>query len=510
MSNNRGGWAARAVTALVAMLALSGIAGDARAQTAAFQTLPTGASINMSIPLFKSRVVVVDLPTGRVAVGNPDVADIVVINPTQLYVLAKDIGTTNVLFWSRDNRLIGSINLEVVHDLDGLKAKLHQLLPVEPIEVYSAQRSIILKGRASNVSSMNAAVRVAEGYLAQVQTAKQAQEFEQESQSRREDKSVGQVINLIEVGGSQQVMLEVKVAEIARTEVKRLHARFNAISKGVDGAIGAVNGGARFPDALFAPGDIRVPALPGNFPLGPVIDEFAPNDLTIANQGLFGTFINDNFLFNLAVDAAKEKGLAKVLAEPTLTTLTGQEAEFLSGGQFPIPISNGLNGVTIEFKKFGVGLKFLPVVLADNRINLKVNVSVSELVDTASLVLETEGSSLRTFVPSLRERSASATVELGDGQSMGLAGLLDDNLRELVTKFPGLGDIPILGALFRSNQFQKGQTELVILVTPRLAKPVALGSIALPTDKFVEPSDAEFFWMGKIEGKPPAGGHQVK
>ena len=511
MRNNYKTFATRAaITALVAFLAVAGFADTARAQSAAFQTLPTGASINMAIPLFKSRVVVVDVPTGRVAVGNPDVADIVVINPTQLYVLAKDIGTTNVLFWSRDNMLIGSINLEVVHDLDGLKAKLHQLMPTEPIEVYSAQRSIILRGRASNVSSMNAAVRIADGYLAQIQTAKKTQEFEQDSGSRREDKSVGSVINLIEVGGSQQVMLEVKVAEISRTEMRRLHARFNAISKGVDGAIGGVNGGARFPDVLFAPDDVRLPTLPGNFPWGPAIDEFAPNDMTIVNQGLFGTFINDNFLFNLAIDAAKEKGLAKVLAEPTLTTLTGQEAEFLSGGQFPIPISNGLNGVTVEFKKFGVGLKFLPVVLSDNRINLKINVSVSELVDTASLVLESDNVSRRTFVPSLRERSASATVELGDGQSMGMAGLLDDNLRELVTKFPGLGDIPVLGALFRSNQFQKGQTELVIMVTPRLAKPVAPGSVTLPTDKFVEPTDSEFYWKGQLEGSAEAGGHQTK
>jgi pilus assembly protein CpaC len=511
MSHNYNSIATRAVvSALVALFAVAGLAGKARAQTAAFQTLPTGSSINMSIPLFKSRVVVADQATGRVAVGNPDVADIVVISPTQLYVLAKDIGTTNVLFWSRDNSLIGSINLEVVHDLDGLKAKYHQLMPLEPIEVYSAQRSIILRGRATNVSAMNAAVRIAEGYLAQIQTSKKTQEFEQQSASRREDKSVGQVINLIEVGGSQQVMLEVKVAEIQRTELKRLHARFNAISKGADGAIGGVNGGARFPDVLFAPDNVRLPTLPGNYPWGPAIDEFAPNDMTIANQGLFGTFINDNFLFNLAVDAAKEKGLAKVLAEPTLTTLTGQEAEFLSGGQFPIPISNGLNGVTVEFKKFGVGLKFLPVVLSDNRINLKINVSVSELVDTASLILQSDDVSRQTFVPSLRERSASATVELGDGQSMGLAGLLDDNLRELVTKFPGLGDIPVLGALFRSNQFQKGQTELVIMVTPRLAKPVAPGSVTLPTDKFVEPTDAEFYWKGQIEGGSSAGGHQTK
>ena len=497
--------------ALALAMAFVGFAGAAQAQSAAFQTLPTGAVINMSIPLYKSRVVLVDLPTGRVAVGNPDVADIVVISPTQLYVLAKDIGTTNVLFWSRDNQMIGSINLEVVHDLDGLKQKLHQLMPTEEIEVYSAQRSIILRGRASNVSAMNAAVRVAEGYLAQIQTAKKAEQFEQASASKREDKSVGSVINLIEVAGSQQVMLEVKVAEIARTEVKRLQAQFNAIAKGDNGAIGGVNGGATFPDVLFAPDNVRLPALPGNSPWGPAIDEFAPHDMTIANQGLFGTYIDSDFLFNLAVDAAKEKGLAKILAEPTLTTLTGQEAEFLSGGQFPIPVSNGLNGVTVDFKKFGVGLKFLPVVLGDGRMNLKINVSVSELVDTASLVLQTQGSSLRTFVPSLKERSASATVELRDGQSMGLAGLLDDNLRELVTKFPGLGDIPVLGALFRSNQFQKGQTELVILVTPHLAKPVAPGSVTLPTDKFVEPSDAEFYWQGKIEGTPrSAGGHQTK
>ena len=497
-------------SALAALLAIAGCIGAAQAQTAAFQTLPAGAAIDMAIPLFKSRVVVADLPTARVAVGNPDVADIVVISPTQLYVLAKDIGTTNVLFWGRDNRLIGSINLEVVHDLDGLKSKLHQLMPNELIEVYSAQRSIILKGKASNISSMNAAVRIAEGYLAQVQTAKNAQEFEQDSASKREDKSVGSIINLIEVGGSQQVMLEVKVADIARTELKRLQAKFNAISKGVNGALGAVNGGASFPDVLFAPDDVRLPTLPGNAPWGPAIDEFAPNDMSIANQGLFGTFVDSNFLFNLAVDAAKENGLAKVLAEPTLTTLTGQEAEFLSGGRFPIPVSNGIDGTTVEFQKFGVALKFLPVVLSDGRINLKVNVSVSELVDTGSLVLRGSGVSSSTFVPSLRERSASTTVELGDGQSMGIAGLLDDNLRELVTKFPGLGDIPIIGALFRSTQFQKGQTELVILVTPHLAKPLAPGSVTLPTDKFVEPTDAQFYWQGKIEGTPPAGGHQVK
>jgi pilus assembly protein CpaC len=158
-----------------------------------------------------------------------------------------------------------------------------------------------------------------------------------------------------------------------------------------------------------------------------------------------------------------------------------------------------------------VGLKFLPVVLSDGRINLKVNVSVSEITDTSSLILENQDASLRTFVPSLRQRSASATVELGDGQSMGLAGLLDDNLRESVTKFPGLGSVPVLGTLFRSNQYRKGQTELVILVTPHLARPVAPGSIKLPTDKFIEPSDSDFYLWGRTEGTAqPSSGHQVK
>ena len=327
--------------------------------------------------------------------------------------------------------------------------------------------------------AMNAAVRIAEGYLAQIQTAKKAQQFEQEEQSRREDKSVGSVINLIEIGGSQQVMLQVKVAEIQRTELKRLSMNFTALWFGSDGTLGAVNGGG----TMYPDGD------------------FLPNPFRIINQGFFGTFVDDNFRFNLALDAAKENGLAKILAEPTLTTLTGQEAEFLSGGEFPIPVPQGNDGgITIEFKPYGVGLKFLPVVLSDGRINLKINVSVSELTGQNSVILSDESVSLRTFVPSLRQRSATSTVELGDGQSMGIAGLLDDTLRESVTKFPGLGSIPVLGTLFRSSDYQKGQTELVIMVTPHLAKPVAPGSVKLPTDGFVEPSDSEFYLLGRIEG----------
>ena len=488
------GWSRAKVieAAIVAMMGAFLATGAAQAQAVASEKIPLGGTVDLSIPLFKSRVVALQESSGRVAVGNPDVADIIVISPTQMYVLAKDIGTTNLLFWSRDNRLLGSVNLEVSHDLEGLKSKLHQLIPDEPIEVYSAQRSIILKGRASNVLAMNAAVRVAEGYLAQMQTAKDAQEFElKQGKSKREDRAVGSVINLIEIGGSQQVMLSVKVAEIERTELKRLNANFRAVYSQVGGdgdSAGGVNGGGFVNSA----------------------GEFLPNPMRIISQGFFGAFVDDNFRFTIALDAAKENGLAKILSEPTLTTLTGQEAEFLSGGEFPIPVPQSFGNVTIEFKPYGVGLKFLPVVLSDGRINLKINVSVSELDTTSAVTLQEDNVSSRFLIPSLRQRSASATVELGDGQSMGLAGLLDDKLRESVTKFPGLGDIPVLGALFRSNDYQKGQTELVILVTPHLAKPVAPGSVTLPTDKFVDPNDADFYLWGRLEGgSKSSSGHQA-
>src|SRR6266481_3621132 len=178
--------------------------------------LSGGASIDLAVPLYQSRVVTVSTPANRVSVANPDVADIVVISPTELYVLGKDLGTTNVLLWDNSSHLIGAINVEVQHDLDTLKRKLAELLPGQPIEVRASQRSIVLSGRVSDVEAMNAATRIASTFLAQVQTAQKAQQFQQANQS---SKSAGDIINLLQVGGAQQVMLEVKVAEIARTEV---------------------------------------------------------------------------------------------------------------------------------------------------------------------------------------------------------------------------------------------------------------------------------------------------
>ena len=476
-----------------------------------------GADNSLMVPLYKSRVLTLDAPAARISVGNADIADILILRSSQLYVLGKDLGTTNVLLWDRDERLIGTVSVEVTHDLQALKAKLHHLMPDENIEVYSAQRNIVLAGRVSNAGNMSAALRIAQGYFKESAGARVGQQEGTEFGAVNvEENKVGEVINMMSVGGAQQVILEVKVAEISRTELKRLDVRFNTIlTRSSRWNVGGVNGGASFPDALFAPDDVRIPVFAEPAPYGPVIDEFAPNPMVIQDKGFFASLLTEEFLFNLAFDAAKEKGLAKILAEPTLTTLTGQEAEFLSGGEFPIPVPQQNGAVTIEFKQFGVGVRFLPVVLDAGRINLKLGISVSELVNNNSVAIARDGVSSTFIIPSLSTRSAESTVELADGQTIGIAGLINENMREVVTKFPGLGDLPGLGVLFRSQSFQKGETELLILVTPHLAKPVLPADVRLPTDNLAEAGDIGFFLGGKLEGGPSSNaragyGHEVE
>jgi len=459
----------------------------------------TSAAISQTaelvVPLYKSRVLSSSVPVERISVGNPDIADLLILRDREIYVLGKDLGTTNVLLWDRGDSLIGSVSVEVTHDLESLKEKLFQLLPNEDIAVYAAQRYIVLSGSVSSPMVMDAALRVAEGYLAQIGTAVEEQQFEQ--QQTGTDEAAGEVINLMQVAGAQQVMLEVKVAEIARTELRKMDIQFNALDIGSSNwTAGAVNGGGLVNTGTF-------PLIPPSSTLGGITSGMNPNPLSITDTGFFASYLSGNTLLNVTLDAAREKGLARILAEPTLTTLSGQEAQFLSGGEFPIPVPQGnSNGTTIQFKEFGVGLRFVPVVLGSGQISLALSISVSELTETSSIAISTEDASSTFVVPSLTKRSASATVELMDGQTMGIAGLISENLREVVTKFPGLGSIPLLGNLFRSQEFIKGESELVILVTPRLAKPIRPDEIRLPTDNFVEPNAREFYLMGKLEGKP--------
>jgi len=223
----------------------------------------------------------------------------------------------------------------------------------------------------------------------------------------------------------------------------------------------------------------------------------------IQNEGLFLSSLSGNFLFNLFIDAAKDQGLAKILAEPNLTTLSGQQARFLAGGEFPIPVAQREDTITIEFKEFGVGVQFVPVVLDSGVISLTLDVTVSELTRDNALELGSGTGNEVFYIPGLNKRSANSTVEVRSGETIAIAGLINETLRENVDRFPGLGELPILGMLFRSQEFIKGQTELVIFVTPRLARSFDPSLVKLPTDSFVEPSDQEFYLMGRLKARPP-------
>jgi pilus assembly protein CpaC len=479
------------------------------------------------VPLYKSTIVPMDRPAVRVSVGNPGVADILVIRSRELYVVGKALGSTNVVVWDDSGRASENFDIEVTHDLGTLKAKLYELMPGEQISVQSAQEELILSGQISSASRAAAAVELAKGFLPDCIVA-QSDAPGAAKGTGRADQSCkkGGVLNLMQVGGAQQVMVKVTVAEMAHSVVKRLESHLNLLQFGANGGRfsgGAVSGGASFPDAVHLGGNVFNQDLdpitpifgsPGASlgPVGPAQDLFAPNHPTIDSTGLFLGYLAGNTFVQAVLDISKRNGMAKILSEPTLTTLTGEEATFLSGGEFPIPVPQGISGgVTVTFKEFGVGLKFTPVVLDSGRINMRLNVSVSEISGDNAVAVGSGASSSTFAIPSLTKRSANSTIELGDGQTIGIAGLINDNMREFVQKFPLLGDIPILGALFRSQEYRQGQSELVIFVTPHLARPIQPEHYRLPTDTFVEPADLDFYLLGNTgwtreRPPPPAGG----
>jgi pilus assembly protein CpaC len=503
-------WRSRKICAVIASLMFgTGAVAPLHAQEVSEEgTVHAERNTSLTVPIYKSRVVTLSAPAKRISVGNPDVADVLTIGAGELYVLGKDLGATNVLLWDRNDQLIAAISVVVTHDLDGLRKLLASTLPGEKIQVASAQRNLVLSGQVTSAIKMDAALQMAHGFLQQAATAKEKIMFKEETgASTSEDKKVGEVINLMTVGGAQEVMLQVKVAEVQRNAMKELNAQFNATNNANGVVLGGVNGGATFPPALtpnnntvLTQGDFT---RQGGNPIGPVFSQIVPNVPSIMAQGLFAGLVHGNFVGQLVLDAAQQHGLARILAEPTVTTLNGQEAQFLSGGSFPVPVPEQNGTIGIEYKDFGVKLLFQPLILESGRINLKLNVSVSQLVATNSLVVSPITSSHVFAVPALSERRAVSTVELSDGQTIGIAGLMNENMNNAVTKFPGLGDIPVLGQLFRSSNFQKGQTELVIFVTPTLAKPIRPNDVHLPTDGQVDPSNVDFFLRGRLEGSAP-------
>ncbi|USD61773.1 type II and III secretion system protein family protein [Vibrio sp. SCSIO 43140] len=424
----------------------------------------------VTVPHHKSQNVILAGKAKRVSLGDPNVLDIVMLRSNEVFLIGKKLGSTNLMAWDSRGRLIESINIEVTHDLNGVKAKLYEFLPNETINVHSSQDKLILSGQVSNQSAMNMAVKVAETFTAG-ETA--------DSSTNSGDRVVNStnIINLMTIGGAQQVMLEVTVAEVQRSLVRRFDSDFHFFNQNGNFGWGATSGGAIIDD------------IGGG--IGPV---FGPP--TISETGLLATFLDGNTLFTLALDIAKENGVAKVLAEPNLTALSGSKAEFLAGGEFPIPVPNR-DGITVEYKEYGVGLKFVPTILSDQKINLVLSVDVSEIANSGALTLDPIETNATYLIPPITKRTAASTLELADGQTIGIAGLLSENVRDISEKMPGVGDIPVLGQLFNSQQFVSGETELVILVTPRLARPIDRSSVVLPTDAFVKPNDVEFYLLGQ-------------
>jgi len=274
-------------------------------------------------------------------------------------------------------------------------------------------------------------------------------------------------------------MLEVRVSEMSRTLMRRLGVNFAYMSDG-----GNTYGISLLKNLVTLPDD----GWPGN-------------PLEVGNSvGMIFHFLGANASWTTFIDALKENGLTKVLAEPTLITTSGRAANFLAGGEYPIPVPDE-DGITIEYKTFGVGLNFTPTVLSNEKISMAVSPEVSELDFTNAVAIS------GYVVPALTTRRVSTVIELADGQSFAIAGLLKEDVREVVSKFPVLGDIPILGALFRSTSFQKNETELVVIVTPHLVKPLDMAKQTLPTDQYVEPNDFEFYLLGSLEGmgEPESG-----
>ena len=399
-----------------------------------------------TIELVKGKSVVIDMPTvlKRASLADPEIADALVISPRQLYLTGKAIGTTNLTLWEENDGVFAVYDLVVLPDLSRLKEKFHEILPGEDIRVTATHDALTLFGRISSTAKLSQALEVARAFAPE------------------------KVVNLLQVAGVHQVMLEVRVAEIARSVTKRLGFNFTVVSGGPEFGVSQLNRLTTFDDFVTEIG-ATINAL----------FRLQKGDITLTSF----------------IDALKENGLAKILAKPTLVTLSGQEASFLAGGEFPVPVPQEADSITIEFKTFGVGLSFTPIVLNEQHISLRVAPEVSELNFSNAI-------SLSGFVvPALTTRRAATVIELADGQSFAIAGLLNESVRESISKFPLLGDLPILGALFRSVSFQKNETELVIIVTPHLVKPLHLSQQPLPTDAFIEPTDFEFLLLGQMEGR---------
>jgi pilus assembly protein CpaC len=417
------------------------------------------ASSALNISMNDAVVVESDVPFAELSIANPGIADISTLSDRTIYVLGKSPGRTTMTLLGADGRLITNVEVRVTPDIAEFKERLREILPGENIEVRTANDGIVMSGTVSSLVKLDRALDLANRYAPE------------------------RVSNLMSVGGIQQVMLKVRFAEMQRAVSKNLSA-----SLAVNGSVG--NTGTQGGSGAFTNGTTRTSAFSGG--------QLSSDDATEGNFTL--GFSAGSLEFAVLLEALESKGVVRTLAEPTLTALSGQEAKFLAGGEYPIPVASGDGAITVEFKPFGVAMNFTPVVVDGDVINLTINASVSSIDSTISV--EAAGITINAF----KTRETSTTVQMRDGESFAIAGLLQDDFRNLNGQVPWLGDIPVIGALFRSAEYARSQSELVIIVTPHLVSPTRGEALALPTDRIRLPTEREQFLFGSITGnEAPTG-----
>jgi len=429
-----------------------------------------GPALNLTIG--KSTMMRLPSAITRISVGNPTVADVTLISSSELYLLGKTYGSTNLIIW-RKGAGPTAIDVNVNIDVARMEAKIRELLPNEKgITVRPAADSVILTGVVSSAVKAKAAEDIANAFVRDVNKSLVlpivAGEDKVASGTKLQVSSAGvagaKVVNLLQVAEAQQVMLEVTVAEVSKTLMDKMGAKFSATR---------TNG-----DWMYGIG----------------------SNLLSGGAGLLSAIKNSTN--GLSIDLEKNDGLIKILAEPNLVAISGQEASFLAGGKIFIPVARandatGGTTITLEEKEYGVGVKFTPTVLEGGRIHLKVAPEVSELSQTGSPFSTIGGQT--AILPSFTTRRAQTSVQLMDGQSLAIAGLIKNNVKQAVDRVPGLGEVPVLGALFRSSEFQGDRSELMFVITPRLIKPLD-PNYTLPTDSFTPPNRSEFYFGNKLEG----------
>ena len=403
----------------------------------------------LTVPIDKSQLLHVDRNFGEISVGNKEVADVVPLTRNLIYVLGKRRGATNLTISDEAGNIIAVVDVIVTFDIEAMRQSFSALVPDETIAVRPAGNALVLTGQVSSSDRLRQILAVAERY------------------------APGGVTNMLSIGASQQVLLQVKFAEVQRNALKNLGANFIGRLTPAEGSV-ELNTGQGIPADAF----------------GAVI-------------GLFG---DNRYSLNASIDALEQRGLLRTLAEPNLVALSGDTASFLAGGQIPIPVAQtgvatagSVPLITVQYKDFGVSLSFTPTVIGKELINLEVVTEVSQIDPTISIDTGT------VSVPGLKVRRARTTIEMKDGQSFSIAGLLQDDFQDGVSQLPFLGNIPVLGALFRSSNYRQQQTELVVLITTRLVDPGVARSLASPADAVVLPSPLSLFGKGNLEESTGAG-----